>query len=162
MSEHTSQKVEPRIVSRNAFLVAGLRYEGKNQNREIPAMWEVFLPRMGEFATTTLQDYRCYGVCRALPDTPPSEGFEYLACVEVPSLDSLPPDMVGWEVPALTYAVLPANDVAGLGPVCDYFYGQWIAASSAYALADGPMFEEYPPEYPTDPTIYLYFPVQHK
>jgi hypothetical protein len=37
MSEHTSHKVEPRIVSRNAFLVGGLRYEGKNQNREIPA-----------------------------------------------------------------------------------------------------------------------------
>ena len=163
MSEQTSLKIEPRIVSRNAFRVAGLRYEGKNQNREIPTMWDVFLPRMSELQTTALQDFKCYGVARALSNTPPDQGFEYLACMEVPSLDSLPQGMVGWEIPALTYAVLPANDVAGIGPTCDYFYGQWLPQSTEYAEDDhGFMFEEYPPEYPTNPTIYLHFPVQHK
>jgi predicted transcriptional regulator YdeE len=162
MSEQTSLKVEPRIVNRNAFNVAGLRYAGKNQHGEIPALWEVFLPRMSELQNASQPDYECYGICRTLPAGSQEEGFEYLACVEVPSFDALPQGITGWEVPASTFAVLPCNDVAGIAPTCDYFYAQWLPNSQAYAPADGPMFEEYPPEYPTDPTIYLYFPVQQK
>jgi predicted transcriptional regulator YdeE len=152
--------VEPRIVNGNAFNVAGLRYAGKNLHGEIPAMWDVFFTRIGELEHVSLPGHKWYGVCRTLPLDSQEEGFEYLSSVEVSSLNALPEGMVGWEVPALTYAVLPANDVAGIAPTCDYFYGQWLPNSAAYVPVDGPMFEEYSPNYPADPTIYIYFPVQ--
>jgi predicted transcriptional regulator YdeE len=155
-------RVEPKIVSRGAFRVAGLRYAGKNQHGEIPAMWDVFLPRTHELPDVPEKANVYYGTDREIPGVPASEGFEYLACVEVPSFDALLQGMVGWEVPAATYAVLPANDVPDIGPTCDYFYGQWINQSAEYALGEGIMFEEYPPEYSTDLIIYLYFPVRHK
>jgi hypothetical protein len=34
--ERRGAKIEPRIVSRPAFMVAGLKYHGKNQKNEIP------------------------------------------------------------------------------------------------------------------------------
>ncbi len=160
MSEQTSLKVEPRIVDRNAFNVAGLRYAGSNQHGEIPTLWDTFIPRISELQPIAQPDHKWYGVCRTLPAGSHEEGFEYLACVEVPSLAALPHGMVGWEVPALTHAVLPVNGVAGIAPACDYFYGQWLPKSISYAPFDGPMLEEYPPDFPNDPTIYLYFPVQ--
>ena len=155
-------RVEPRIVSRGAFRVAGLRYSGKSEHGEIPAMWDVFLPRAHELPAVPGKENVYYGMCREIQGVSVSEGFEYLVCAEVPSFDALPQGMEGWAVAAATYAVLPANDVSGIGPTCDYFYGQWINHSEEYALGDGLMFEEYPPEYSTELIIYLYFPVRHK
>ena len=34
--------MEPRIISRPAFMVVGLRYFGNNQNQEIPSLWTEF------------------------------------------------------------------------------------------------------------------------
>ena len=39
---------EPRILSRGAFRLAGLRYCGRNEKGEVPAIWDLFLPRLGE------------------------------------------------------------------------------------------------------------------
>src|SRR5512133_2958530 len=93
-------RVEPRIVGRGAFRVAGLRYAGKNQHGEIPALWDVFIPRMAELVAPNTP-HTFYGLCREIAGVPVNDGFEYLAGVEVPSLDHLPEGMVGWEVPAL-------------------------------------------------------------
>ncbi len=157
-----AEHVEPRIVSRGAFHVAGLRYAGRNEHGEVPALWDVFLPRLGEMALEPGKEHTFYGMSREIQGVPVSEGFEYLACAEVPSFDALPQGMEGWEVPAATYAVLPAKDVPGIGPTLDYFYHQWIAQSQEYALGEGLMFEEYPPEFPDNLIINLYFPVQRK
>ncbi len=164
MSTVTPQatRVEPKIVSRGAFRVAGLRYTGRNEHREVPALWDVFLPRVGELKIEPAKANTFYGMSREIPGVPASEGFEYLASAEVPSFDALPSGMEGWEVPAATYAVLPATDVPGIGPMLDYFYTQWIAQSPEYVLGEGLMFEEYPPEFNSNAIINLYFPVRHR
>jgi DNA gyrase inhibitor GyrI len=90
---------EPKIVYRDAFLVAGLRYAGKNEHGEIPAQ---------------------------------------------------------------TYAVLPAHDVPDLGRAFDYLYGKWLPQSKEYKAADGPCLELYPATYSQDLIIYVYVPVQRK
>jgi AraC family transcriptional regulator len=152
---------EVQIAARGAFLVAGLRYAGKNEHGEVPSMWDNdFLPRIGELAAHRIGP-TAYGVCRTAADLPPG-AFEYLAAVEVGSLDGLPPGMVGWKIPAQTYAVLLANNVPDLPATFDYFYSQWALGSAEYAAADGPELEVYPDTFPQDGIIYVYCPVRPK
>ena len=152
---------EPTIERKDALLVAGLRYEGKNEHGEIPAMWDEFLPRVSELVADASR-FAAYGVARALPKTEESGAFEYLAGVAVASLDNLPPGMVGWGIPALTYAVLPAHDVPNIGPVSHYFYGEWLPQSQEYEMGEGLMVEYYPETFGQDSVLYLCFPVKRK
>jgi len=155
-----AEKPKVRIEQKQAFLVAGLRYEGKNEHGEIPAMWDLFLPRAGELVTDT-GHLVAYGVARALPNYAAGDVYEYLAGVEVASLANLPPGMVGWKIPALTYAVVPAHDVPGIGPASNYFY-EWIAHSQEYNTGEGLTIEYYPETFGQDMILYLYFPVKRK
>jgi predicted transcriptional regulator YdeE len=115
---------------------------------------------MGELTDVRVGD-DAFGVARALPGVT-HDRFEYLAAVEVNAFDHLPEGMVGWEIPALTYAVLPANDVPDIGPVSDYFYKQWLPQSQDYIGGEPLMMEVYPETYGHDLIMYLYFPVQSK
>jgi predicted transcriptional regulator YdeE len=156
-----AEKPKVRIEQKQAFLVAGLRYEGKNEHGEIPAMWDLFLPRAGELVMDTAH-LVAYGVARALPNSGEGAPFEYLAGVEVASLDKLPPGMVGWEIPALTCAVFPAHDVPDIGPVNDYFFREWLPHSQEYTMGEGLMIEYYPETFGQDMILYLYFPIKRK
>ncbi len=151
-------KPEPWIEQKDAFLVAGTAYEGKNAEGEIPRMWdEQFIPRIGELAG--IQSGGFYGVARASQGGEPGV-FAYLAGVEVRSLDALPPGMVGWQVPAQRYAVMPAYGVQDLGPAIHAYYHNWLPQSKEWQAADGPMLEDYPESFPLDDIILLYFPVR--
>ena len=159
--KRNAEKPQVKIEQKKAFLVAGLRYEGKNEHGEIPAMWDVFLPRVAELVTDT-GHLVAYGVARGLPGYPAGDVYEYLAGVEVASLDHLPTGMIGWEIPALTYAVVPAHDVPGIGPASNYFYQEWLPHSKEYKMGEGLMIEYYPETFGQDMIIYLYFPVKPK
>ena len=151
---------EPRFVERRAFRVAGLAYLGKNQQGEIAALWEHgVMPRIGELAAIQV-GVDTYGVGRMSPGIAPDE-FEYLAGVEVSSFERLPEGMVGWEIPANRYAVLPAHGIPELAPVADRFYGQWLPRS-AYRAAGDYNFECYPPTFEQDQIIYWHFPIAPK
>ncbi len=154
-------KPEPRIEQRGAMLVAGLRYEGRNEQGEIPALWDQFMPRVAELGTDPAR-LVAYGVARGLPGTTAGGPFEYLACVEVPSVVDLPQGMVGWEVPAMTCAVLPVHGIPGIGPATDYFYREWLPHSSEYVAGEGLMIEHYPETFSQDLIINLRFPVRRK
>jgi predicted transcriptional regulator YdeE len=147
-------KPEPRIEQKGAFRVAGLRYEGRREHSEIPALWDRFIPRADELIGDP-SHFVAYGVARALPNFPEGDTFEYLAGTKVASLDNLPTGMVGWEIPALTYAVLPAHDVPDIGPVSDYFHREWLPQSQEYETGEGLMIEHYPETYSRDLIIYL-------
>ena len=154
-------QTEPKIVQKAAFRVAGLRYEGKNEHGEVPALWDnQFLPRMDELASIRVGG--TYGIARAIPGVDVSRGFEYLAGVEVAVEASLPSGMVAWEMPPLTYAVLPAQDVPGIGPMCDYFYQEWLPKSPEWEMGVGLMMEYYPETFPQDLIIFLHFPIKRK
>jgi predicted transcriptional regulator YdeE len=154
-------QTEPKIVEKTAFRVAGIRYEGKNEHGEIPAMWDnQFLPRMGELDNIRVGG--TYGIARSMPGVEVSHGFEYLAGMEVAAGAPLPSGMIAWEIPTLTYAVLPAHDVPGIGPVCDFFYQEWLPKSPEWEMGEGLMMEYYPETYPQDLIIYLHFPIKRK
>jgi|GEM_PF-3094311 len=71
--------------------------------------------------------------------------------------------MVGWEIPAQTYAVLTVQGLCELTSVIDYFYQEWLPNSDEYESTDGPMFELYPETFDSDKAqLYLYFPVRKK
>lgn len=153
---------EPKIEHRPAFLVVGTLYVGKNENGEIPAMWQNdFLPRIDEIAVDESDKGICYGACRCTGD--PDVGIEYLAALPVTSLDSIPQGMVGWEIPENTYAVFSVAGLSNLGAGLDSYYKEWQPNSTEYEAADGPMFELYPPTFDSEQaTLYLYFPVRKK
>ncbi|MCL5999112.1 MAG: effector binding domain-containing protein [Chloroflexi bacterium] len=154
------QPAQPQIVQMGTLRLAGLRYEGKNEHGEIPALWDKdFLPRMGELAAIRVGG-EAYGVSRQAPGLPVDQGFEYLAAVQVQSFDHLPAGMVGWEIPALTYAVLPAHDLPEIAPVCDYFHQEWLPQSQTYTSGEPLMLELYPETYGQDLIMQLCFPVR--
>ena len=78
------------------------------------------------------------------------------------SFDNLPEGMTGWQMPAYTYAVLPAQDVSGIGPVNDYYEREWLPKSPEYETAGDFMMEVYPETFGQDMILYLYFPVKRK
>jgi len=158
--EMSTMSEEPKFVEKDAFIVAGVRYEGDNAQGEIPKLWDTFLPRMGELSAVTTDPHGAYGVSRALAGVPPST-FEYLAGMAVKSIEKLPAGMVGWSIPAHTYAVFRANGVADLGRMHGHFFGEWLP-KSGYEFAGDFTFEYYPETFPADNIIHVYFPVRRK
>ena len=156
----TTVNMLPSFTQLSALKIAGILYKGKNENGEIPMMWDVFLPRVGEmvpnFAT---KGAILYGACRELEGA--TDGaFEYLAGAEVASLDHLPQGFEGWDVPAHLYAVLPVHGLSQIRTVVHYFYQQWLPTSLEYEM-DGMMMEVYPRIF-IDEKLDVYFPVKRK
>ncbi len=160
LEEPAPQAAGPRIEEKGQFFVAGLRYEGENKAGEIPQLWEAMLERMPKLEPIRSQDRAAYGIARALPGIEPGP-FEYLAAVSVKSIDDLPEGMVGWSLPAHTYAIITAKGVPDLERAIGWFYGEWLPNSS-YESSDNYLFEQYTEEFETDQTIYLWFPVKKK
>lgn len=159
-----TERPEPVIEKRDAFLVVGTLYVGKNKHREIPAMWgNDFLPRMNEIARDTSHGCISYGVCREAPEGSEPGVFEYLAALPVESFDNLPEGMVGWEIPTQTYAVIPVYGLSDLNSALSYMYNEWLPNSNEYEHAPGPMFELYPETFNSDEsTLYIYAAVRRK
>ena len=154
------QAAGPRIEEKGQFYVAGLRYEGENKEGEISKRWDEMLERMPKLERLRTEDRAAYGVARALPGME-SGPFEYLAAVTVKSIDDLPEGMVGWSLPAHTYAIITAKGIPDLGRASGWFFGEWLPKSS-FESADNYMFEQYTEEFETNQTIYLWFPVRKK
>lgn len=158
MAEH----LELTIVFKSGFLVAGTRYIGKNENAEIKAMWEhEFLPRLGELADLRIgQDY--YGVEPYMSDEFEPGVFEYLATVEVASIDNLPLGMIGIEIPRQMYAVLPAHLDSNLSETWHYLHDTWPSHNSEIEVIASYSFEHYPPTFPKDSILYIHMPIRAK
>ncbi len=156
--------MEPKFVTKPAFLVAGSMYQGKNEgNAEIPQVWEnEFLPRMYELQR--VDPYVTYGVCRMMEGLPEGE-FQYLCSVEVAGDENLPEGMTTWELPEQTYAVFAHKGAReGLADTYNYIYQSWLP-QSGYELTGAPDFEMYTNEFhdfAEDSVLYLYVPVRKK
>lgn len=152
---------EPAIRKRKGFKLAGLQYTGTNANNEIPQMWDVFIGRVGELIPEKDWPFASYGACR-LAEGLEEGAFEYLAAVEVDSLDALPEGMAGWEIPDATYAVFKAPSLQFIHEAWGYATGEGLAGLAGYVPDDKPCFELYPVGFPDDPVIWLYVPVRPK
>ncbi len=131
------------LVERPAFHVVGMtgRFTPA-QIPEIPALWSRFVPRMGTIPG--MKGWCCYGACR--PDEEGERGppaLEYTACVEVDSLDRIPDGMVGFTIPAATYARFThQGHIKTIGATFDAIFQEWLP-KSGLVPTDGYEFEYY-------------------
>jgi AraC family transcriptional regulator len=140
--------MEPKIVAREAFTVVGMKYHGKNENNEIPQLWDKFGPRAEEIKHI-VDPHVAYGVCGNFDDS--SHEFDYVAGFEVDSTTEIPEGMVSWDVPAGKYAVFTCT-LPTLGETYQHAYHTWLP-QSGYQRAPGPEFELYDESFdPEDPS----------
>lgn len=160
------KKMEPKIVTRPAFTVVGLRYFGKNENQEIAAMWEAFDRRMetlGGLPHDTGE--AAIGLCFSPDDDPMGGAFEYIAGLPVSKVEELPEGFVARQVPEHTYAVFAhKGDLPSLGKTYEYIYETWLP-QSGYTLADNLDFEYYDDDFKDfapDSIFYIYIPIKRE
>lgn len=96
--------IEPRIVRRGDFWIAGLKYRGNNQNFEIPKLWNR-LREKAETIRNKADDNHCYGYESYDDDYERTGNFVYMAGFEVSSIADLPEDFDCQKVDASKYAV---------------------------------------------------------
>lgn len=156
------KEMELKLVKRPAFVVAGMRYEGKNQNYEISKMWGEFNKRSQELVC---QGDAAYGVCRMIAGAP--EGvFEYLAGFEVNPADALPDGMAKWTVPAETWAVFEHRGALDtLRSTYHRIYHELLPASDYRPTSEGLDMEVYTDafkDFSPDSLMYIYVAVVKK
>ena len=150
--------MEPKIVSRPAFTVVGMKYRGKNEQNEIPQLWSQFGPRMGEIKHKVDRDI-AYGVMGNLDES--SGEFDYVAAIEVENADDLPNGMVSWGVPEQTYAVFTCT-LPTIRETFQHVYETWLP-QSAYQRGMDVEFELYDADFdPEDPSseMTIYIPIK--
>ena len=150
--------MEPKIVERGAFTVVGMKYRGKNENNEIPQLWQALGPRTGEIEHMA-DDSAAYGICANMDmDT---GAFDYIAGFEVSSAEGVPEGMVAFEVPGGKYAVFTTT-LPQIGETFHNAYHTWLP-QSGYQPRGGPEFELYDEQFdPQDPNseFDLYIPIK--
>lgn len=142
--------MNPEIVERDEFIVVGIRTVLDIDATDTGNLWrDEFLPRRHELKKA---DNRYYGVFNII--LPPNESkdsrFEYVAGV-IGSLESIPNGMVGWLIPAGTYAQVEAVGVAGINKTCRDLIADWLP-DSGYSLTQSAMYAYTEDEHPDSPT----------
>lgn len=154
--------MEPRIVTKPAFTVAGLPYTGFNSNppdegpNEISKVWDKLNMRFGEIKNICGP---AYGLCFGMPND--KEPW-YIAGFEVSKVEGLPADMLSLSVPAQKYAVFPCT-LGTIGATYRYITEEWLPRTG-HEHAAAPDFELYeeepnPNEPPEDMKLSIYFPI---
>jgi AraC family transcriptional regulator len=149
----------PRFEDAKPLLIAGLqrRFNG-DTFREIPGLWERFVPYMGNIDGQIGGE--AYGVMFGGDG---AGSFEYLSGVQVARAERLPAGFTTVSIPAQRYAVF-----AHRGPVSEIhrtahaIWTKWLP-ESGYQAAAAPNFERYPAGFDpdTDHTgVELWIPVK--
>ena len=132
--------MEPRIVIKDEFMVVGLEYIGKNENREISQMWGELFPRISEIKNINNPGI-FYGVCECTGDA--ATGFSYIAGQEVSDMDDIPEGMAGKVIPAAKYAVYThTGSFEALSTTYQNIFQTWLP-QSGMEIADGITLELY-------------------
>jgi predicted transcriptional regulator YdeE len=150
-------EMEPKIVHKAEFTAVGMEYQGKNENNEIAQMWQEFVPRIKEIKHANFT-WGTYGICR---DLPAGEGVNYLAGVEVDTIEDVPAGMAVWTVPEQTYAVFTCT-LPTLHEAYRHAFETWLPQSE-HQRGDGPDFELYTEEFDPevkDSKMYIYVPIK--
>ena len=130
---------EPRFETRPDFLIAGLGERFTfDRNEGIVGLWQAFAPYMGRIPGQSSDV--TYGLCC----NPGEDGsFEYIAGVEVPRIDGLPPTFRHFKVRQQDYAVFRhLGHISTIHQTFLTIFNKWLPASG-YAFADAPEFEQY-------------------
>lgn len=124
----------PRIVARPAIRLVGVKGLFTPATMpEIPALWAKFVPRMDEIEGQTSDV--TYGVCEEAANGPGT--FAYTAAVEVDAIRDVPEGMVGFEVPAGTWAVFThTGHISRISETFDAIAATWLAAAGLERAAN--------------------------
>ncbi len=150
--------MEAQILAKPAFTVVGIKYRGKNENREIPQLWDQFIPRLGEI-THRAQPMASYGL---IGNFDPSTGeVDYVAGLGVENVASMPKDMVCWHVPAGQYAVFTTKLSDNFQAFYHGIYTCWLP-QSGYQHGGTPDFEYYDKHFKggNEDPFYIYIPIK--
>lgn len=153
--DQESMTMEPEIVTKAAFTVVGMVYEGLNENNEIAEMWRLFTPRIPEIKNIV---DGAFGVCEPAAE---DGTFRYLAGMAVSKADQVPEVMQVWEVPAQDYAVFPCT-LQTIGQTYKHIFETWLPGSG-YTYVGSPDFEYYDETFESDvegSVLYIYVPVK--
>ncbi len=157
--EKKETEMDVKIINQPAMTLIGLRYQGKNQNNEIPALWKVFNKRAAEIANGL---ENAYGVCRVPPGLPEGE-FEYIACMPVSKVENVPAGMQVVNLPELKCIAYPHHGkLDNLGETYAALYQAWLPQSGLEVVEPGFDMEFYGDEFnfTDDSVFYIYVPVK--
>lgn len=164
---------EPQVVEFGPYRVIGMRYVGKNEQGEIPAMWggeTGFVARMGEIKTPAGCPCISFGLCRCLPGATDGS-FEYIAALPATPDAPIPAGMVEARIAGGSYVAFPVASLAELMPAWGQL-GAWLAAHPEWQAYCGdpvaktcdcenhPTFELYPAQFATDGKLFIYMPIR--
>jgi AraC family transcriptional regulator len=153
-------QMDPKIVSREAFQVVGMKYRGKNENREIPQLWQDYGARWKEIEDIVNPEV-AYGVMDNYDES--TGEFDYVAAMEVARVEAVPEGMASWDIPKQTYAVFPCT-LASIRESYDAALKEWLPKSE-YKHTGGPEFELYDEDFDpqdADSEFYYYMPIKEK
>jgi predicted transcriptional regulator YdeE/DNA-binding transcriptional MerR regulator len=158
------QLMEPKIITKPAFTLMGLRYFGKNEKGEIAETWDAFNQRVAALGGLPHETGdAAIGLCITPEDAPSDGAFEYVAGFPVSKVEEIPGGFVLREVPEHTYAVFAhRGDLASLGKTYEYIYEVWLP-QSGYTLAAKIDFEYYDQDFKDfapDSVFYIYLPIE--
>ncbi|WP_213876754.1 GyrI-like domain-containing protein [Pseudomonas sp. dw_358] len=138
-STETSLLVPVRFEDGRALIVAGFGQRFTlDTNSGIPALWQEFAPFLGKVPGQ--QGTVSYGVC-CHPDG--QGGFEYIAGVEVDTLQGLPDEFRSVQLAPQRYAVFEhTGHISSMGQTFKAIWQEWLP-SSEFDAADAPEFERY-------------------
>ncbi|RYG64570.1 AraC family transcriptional regulator [bacterium] len=121
--------MEPKIIEKGAFKVAGLQTYGSAMSSDFAAMWGLLMD--GDLTVPDrIEEHQAFGICSYVGESSEEMKLFYMASVEVSGFDNLPVNTVGKVIPANTYAVFTYQGVldAGLMKAFHAAY-QWLEAS---------------------------------
>lgn len=161
------QEMKPEVVILKDLKVCGMVYTGKNENGEVPALWQDFLKRIPEISNAK-GNGASYGVCEPLEESVDQVNWEvasdirYMASIEVTS-DHAPDGMEVWSVPHEKYAVFThIGSVETLGETYKSIYSKWLP-ESGYEVVFTYDFELYDKDFKPgqeDSKMYIYIPIK--
>lgn len=108
--KNNQAEINPNFTERKKIIIIGMRYQGKNENNEIPKLWSRFIPRVTEIKNV-LNSSISYGFETYTEDSKESGELSYIAGIEVECKDIVPQGMVSIEIPANRYAVFPISAI---------------------------------------------------
>lgn len=156
---HIEIKTHPQMI------VVGLKYHGKNDENEIPQLWEALMNK--EVANRDYSVHAAYGISIMGPAYEETKVFDYIAgFVVMEAPEALPEDLAKFTIPELSYAVVTCPNLANIGKAFDAIY-RWVATSPDYEFnfSSGNFnFEYYGEEFhpPESEKFYIYVPVKEK
>jgi predicted transcriptional regulator YdeE len=136
MKTSTAPLIKPEIIYKDDFLMAGMKYIGKNENFEVPKLWNELMDKT-QYITNRVNENICYGLESYNEDYCKDGIFEYTAGYEVYSGNDLPKGMTLKKINRSRYAVFPIPAVVENVPKCiGEIYSLHLPSSGLKAIGD--------------------------